>query len=410
MKAFYLALMLIVVGYSSSMGQNILWSNFSHPGQRATYDASFSANGNLVISGSECHEAHVRIFDASNGNILWDYQLDSSLYCVQGVKFSASGTQFVAAEETGNLLLFDYSGPVPFIADTIVTGNVAALSVDFNAAGTNILMGCYNYYRIYDITTGLFTANVNAHSGLIWSAAYSHSGQSILTGATDNRARIHDLNGNMLQTFTGHLDDVMSAKFTSNDSIVVTGARDDKIKVWNAATGALIRTITGHTGDVMRVDISPDDRFIASASTDATVRIWDLNTGAQLASIIDTSGLFVYSVQWSPDGTKLLVGNGATQVILYNVASITGLPSAEVNRIVLVYPNPISGNQQLNFAVDNFKIVEFYLYDITGKLVQHQLTNEGMKSVMLNTMPAGSYSFVLKLEDGGISSGQLQIN
>jgi hypothetical protein len=106
----------------------------------------------------------------------------------------------------------------------------------------------------------------------------------------------------------------------------------------------------------------------------------------------------------------LLVGNGATQVILYNVASITGLPSAEVNRIVLVYPNPISGNQQLNFAVDNFKIVEFYLYDITGKLVQHQLTNEGMKSVMLNTMPAGSYSFVLKLEDGGISSGQLQIN
>ena len=160
----------------------------------------------------------------------------------------------------------------------------------------------------------------------------------------------------------------------------------------------------------MRVDISPDDRFIASASTDATVRIWDLNTGAQLASIIDTSGLFVYSVQWSPDGTKLLVGNGATQVILYNVASITGLPSAEVNRIVLVYPNPISGNQQLNFAVDNFKIVEFYLYDITGKLVQHQLTNEGMKSVMLNTMPAGSYSFVLKLEDGGISSGQLQIN
>jgi WD40 repeat protein len=214
----------------------------------------------------------------------------------------------------------------------------------------------------------------------------------------------------MLQTFTGHLDDVMSAKFTSNDSIVVTGARDDKIKVWSAATGALIRTITGHTGDVMRVDISPDDRFIASASTDATVRIWDLNTGAQLASIIDTSGLFVYSVQWSPDGTKLLVGNGATQVILYNVASITGLPSAEVNRIVLVYPNPISGNQQLNFAVDNFKIVEFYLYDITGKLVQHQLTNEGMKSVMLNTMPAGSYSFVLKMEDGGISSGQLQIN
>lgn len=398
-----------IIAPAIMMSQSIVWLNYSHPQQRATYDASFSGDGTKVLSGSECHESHIRIFDAANGNMLWDYQLDTTLYCVQGVKFSAGGNKFVAAEETGNLLLFDYSMPTPMITDTIVTGNAAALSVDFDSSGNNILIGGYNNYRIYDVNAGLFTANVNAHTGLIWAASYSHNGQWILTGATDDKAKIHNLFGGLIKTFSGHTGDVMSAKFTSNDSIVVTGSRDDKIKVWNANTGTLIRNITGHTGDVMRIDISPDDRFIASASADATVRIWDLQTGAQLASITDTSGSIVYCVEWSKDGTKLLTGNGHTQVILYDVSAITDVQENEAARVVLMYPNPSPSGSIIRFSEGNVPIVQYTLFDMNGRLV-HQIENSGgICDVQLPMLPSGNYAYQLRFKDDVAVSGKLVV-
>lgn len=391
-------------------GQSIVWLNYSHPQQRATYDASFSGDGTKVLTGSECHEAHVRIFDAVNGTMIWDYQLDTTLFCVQGVKFSAGGTQFVAAEETGNLLLFDYTGPSPVITDTIVTGNAAALSVDFDSSGNTLLIGGYNNYRTYDIASKLFTSNINAHTGLIWAASFSHSQQWILTGASDDKAKIHNLSGGIVRTFNGHTSDVMTAKFTSNDSIVVTGSRDDKIKVWNANTGAVIRTITGHTGDVMRIDISPDDRFIASASADATIRIWDLQTGIQLASIPDTSGTIVYCVQWSADGTKLLAGNGATQVILYDVSAITATNDVQPDRVVLSYPNPVRSGGSVRFSEGVEKIVQYSLYDAHGRLV-HQLENRnGITQLQLPALPAGNYSYQLRFKDDVVVPGKLIVN
>ena len=409
MKKFFF-LLAVLLTPNLILSQSIIWLNYSHPQQRATYDASFSFDGTKVLTGSECHEAHIRIFDAVNGNMLWDYQLDTTLYCVQGVKFSVGGTQFVAAEETGNLLLFDYSGPVPAIVDTIVTGNAAALSVDFDAAGNNLLIGGYNFYRIYNIPSKTFTANVNAHTGLIWAASYSHNGQWILTGATDDKAKIFNVSGGLVRTLTGHTGDVMTAKFSSNDSIIVTGSRDDKIKVWNSNTGALIRTISGHTGDVMRIDISPDDRFIASASADATVRIWDLQTGTQLASIADTSGSFVYSVQWSNDGTKLLTGNGATQVILYDVSAVTAVNENEPARVVMMYPNPAHAGETIRFSAGTSIINQYSLYDVQGKLVQRIENNSGISSVQLPELPSGNYSYQLRYKDDVVVSGKLIVN
>eukprot|EP00038_Savillea_parva_P020032 m.30271 g.30271 ORF g.30271 m.30271 type:complete len:526 (+) comp4688_c1_seq1:473-2050(+) len=58
---------------------------------------------------------------------------------------------------------------------------------------------------------------------------------------------------------------------------IITGSRDNAIKVWNIRTHEGIRELRGHDGSVLCLQF--DDRKIISGSSDATVRVWDLATG-----------------------------------------------------------------------------------------------------------------------------------
>lgn len=394
-----------------SVAQAIVWSNFSHPLQRATYDAGFSSDGTKVLSGSECHEAHIRVFDAANGSILWDYQLDSSLFCIQGVKFSSNGTMFLAIEETGNLLVFDYSSGTPVIADTIVTGNSVALSVDINTAGSEVLLGCNNQLKVYNFTTNSFTNTIQAHNGFIWSVNYSASEQRIVTASSDNLAKVWSSAGILELTLTGSTGDVLCAKFSKDDSLIVISGRDDKIRVYDAITGASVNVLSGHTGDINKIDISPDNRFIASASFDATIKIWELETGTLLATIPDTSGFFVYSVEWSPDGTKLIAGNGATQVILYDVDAITGITPISASSLVKCHPNPIKSGARMYISSETKKIISVELVNIKGQsLFMRSDDSNGIQFIDFPDLSDGIYFYRLLTEDGLLVSRQIVVN
>jgi WD40 repeat protein len=63
----------------------------------------------------------------------------------------------------------------------------------------------------------------------------------------------------------------------------------------------------GHTSIVYSVVFSPDGTRIASGSYDKTISIWDVTTGRLANSpIVAKSG--IYSVAWSPDGRRIVSG------------------------------------------------------------------------------------------------------
>ncbi|KJH43441.1 F-box domain protein [Dictyocaulus viviparus] len=68
-----------------------------------------------------------------------------------------------------------------------------------------------------------------------------------------------------------------------NDKIV-SGLRDNVIKVWNRTTLSCERVLSGHTGSVLCLQY--DERVIISGSSDATVRVWDVVTGDCLNTLI----------------------------------------------------------------------------------------------------------------------------
>ncbi|XP_067934578.1 beta-TrCP-like [Watersipora subatra] len=69
-----------------------------------------------------------------------------------------------------------------------------------------------------------------------------------------------------------------------DDKKIISGLRDNSIKLWDKKTQECTQTLTGHTGSVLCLQY--DDNIIISGSSDSTVRVWSITDGLLLNTLI----------------------------------------------------------------------------------------------------------------------------
>ncbi|GEM06055.1 F-box and WD-40 domain protein 1/11 [Rhodotorula toruloides] len=108
--------------------------------------------------------------------------------------------------------------------------------------------------------------------------------RKIISGSRDQTVRIWDIaSGTIIHTLTGHEGSVLCLQYDA--SILVTGSSDSRVIVWDLvgeeATGKgrfeQMMTLVGHAMGVL--DLCFDDKWIVSCSKDTTTRVWDRSTG-----------------------------------------------------------------------------------------------------------------------------------
>jgi WD40 repeat protein len=75
------------------------------------------------------------------------------------------------------------------------------------------------------------------------------------------------------------------------------------------ATGGIF-TLHGHTGSVWSVAFSPDGTRLVTGCNDRTAKVWDARTGTLLLELKGHTERTVTSMAFSPDGTRLVTGGG----------------------------------------------------------------------------------------------------
>lgn len=95
--------------------------------------------------------------------------------------------------------------------------------------------------------------------------------------------------------------------FNPQSNLIVSGAFDDTVRVWDVKTGKAVHVIRAHTMPVTSVHFNRDGSLIVSGSHDGSCKIWDAASGSLLKILIDDKVPAVSFAKFSPNGRFILV-------------------------------------------------------------------------------------------------------
>ncbi|PVU92094.1 hypothetical protein BB561_004045 [Smittium simulii] len=111
--------------------------------------------------------------------------------------------------------------------------------------------------------------------------------KKIVTGSRDNTIKIWDIRTlQCLKVLIGHTASVLCLKY--DNEILVTGSSDSTIIVWCMKTFQQKLQLQGHIAGVLDVGFNKD--FIISCSKDCTIKLWDRNTGELVSTLVGHKG------------------------------------------------------------------------------------------------------------------------
>lgn len=126
--------------------------------------------------------------------------------------------------------------------------------------------------------------------------------------------------GRLLRIMKGHESVITSVVASMDERFMLSGSRDNTLRLWTLMTGKCLRVFTGHTGHVVCVAMTADRYFAVSASWDNTVRLWALTTGESLKTFKGHDD-YVRCVAVTPEGRFALSGGNDKTLRLWSLAT-----------------------------------------------------------------------------------------
>ncbi|UCD49457.1 MAG: protein kinase [Phycisphaerales bacterium] len=196
------------------------------------------------------------------------------------------------------------------------TGDVVALA--FSPDGQRIVTGSSDQTaKVWEVTTGREFFTINDPSpgalemplpyGVTW-VAFSPGGKRVALASVHGTATVWDSQtGGHLLTLAGHAAPLWSVAFSPDGRRIVTGSLDWTARVWEASEGRQ-RLELRHPDGVWSVSYSPDGTRILTGGADGTARVWDAGSGRSLFTLVGHHN-WVYSAAFSPDGGRIITGS-----------------------------------------------------------------------------------------------------
>ncbi|MHA2233457.1 MAG: WD40 repeat domain-containing protein, partial [Candidatus Hodarchaeales archaeon] len=234
-------------------------------------EVAFSPVEPILASGSS--DGSIRLWNLTDGNVL--HVLSRHHYGVIALDFSPSGELLVSGGIDNMINLWNVSSGEHLHTWSMYPHGV--IDLKWSPDGQTLAVGGGEW--MVDVKLG------NQHDKLL----------RLLNGTT----------GEVLRSFVGHTDAVMSIAFSKDGSKLLSGSWDKSSRLWNVSSGLELRAFGNHTDKVTSVLFSPDESMVLSGSLDKTVKLWNANTGDLIQEFLANQS--IWSMALSPVSQILAV-------------------------------------------------------------------------------------------------------
>ncbi|MBW4643727.1 MAG: WD40 repeat domain-containing protein [Goleter apudmare HA4340-LM2] len=285
-----------------------------------TNSIDYNSGRTLPILASGSH-GETKLWDLTKGELI--ETLSESPWVMSGLvdevnslAFSADGQTLVSVGADSTIKIW-HVGALDLI-DILHKHNGIVRCVAFTPDGRMLATGGDDRKILFwDLTERRVAIALSLDDTAAHSLVLSKDGQTLVTGSyrkikvwrTSYQMGDIPLNDTQpIHSLMGHSHIVRSLAMSADAKTLVSGSRDQTIKIWDLETGELIRTLKGHKDEVCAIALSPDEEIIASGSADKTIKLWHVKTGELLATFIGHTNT-VTAVAFTASGEMLVSGS-----------------------------------------------------------------------------------------------------
>jgi WD40 repeat protein len=208
----------------------------------------------------------------------------------------------------------DYKQQAQWLADRVAYAGYGLRAKILDISDFPELTDVASVYSFFKLTLWLpkgvkESLVLRGHTESLESARFSYDGSKVVTAARDNTARVWNAtSGKELLILRGHTNKIDFATFSPDDSQIITVSRGGTARLWDASSGETIYKLEGHTSRIDHAAFSPDGTRIVTASRDNTARVWETDSGKLLHILEGHTGDVRYAA-FSPDGRRIVTAS-----------------------------------------------------------------------------------------------------
>ncbi len=274
---------------------------------------SWNNDGSMLATASD--DKTCKIWDANSGTIL--HTLKGYTYNVEQIAWSPDGSKVVAANYDKSVKIWDAKTGKMILNITEQVSGVAHVS--WSPDGSKVATSGGTSCNIWDASSGQFfktLEGVIGYSGGVYQCrniCWNPNGTKLASNGNSGKIWNAD-NGQLLVNFKKHQKAVEHISWSPDGSQLATASYDKTVKIWDAESGALKYNLR-HSDLMLYSSWSPDGSKLATSGFYAPPRIWNATNGTVIHILRGIDYYVIYSIYWSPDGSKVAAVAGRTCAI-----------------------------------------------------------------------------------------------
>ncbi|HLK58091.1 MAG TPA: c-type cytochrome domain-containing protein [Chthonomonadaceae bacterium] len=263
----------------------------------------------------------VRLLDPATGEVI--RTLSGAADQVQALAYSSDGKLLAAAGgipgKAGEVVLYDTQTGKPL--RTLVGHTEVVYAVAWKPNSRELATGSLDKTAcIWNADTGQCTRTLKDHADAVFGVAYSPDGKLLATGSADRSAKLFDTTiWKCVAVLTAHQDAVTHVAFNRDGTLLATAGADRQIRIWKVEIGKMENPLRqqGEGDTINACAFSPDGSLLVWGASNRVVKVFNGDGSNQMREMKDAQD-WVYSIAIGNDNQTVAAGTQDGKVLFWN--------------------------------------------------------------------------------------------